>query len=176
MCRSLLFLKERPGVRKSQRAGELWAVHNRGAAAADQIGAHDPRGRAALGDDDVAELPLQAQAVESRAHPAERVLPLPVLVGRAGLCLVGIVDASQVRDGRLPESEGGELVVLRLAARGGEEEGLRDLALVEDDLQVGAAYGLVGLRGLRADAAVGLASGVVEDVELAAVGSGGEDV
>src|SRR5829696_5416638 len=172
----LLLLEERPGVRQPEGAAQLWPVHRRLAPAAGQARAHDPGGGAALRDEDVLELAPQPDRVEGRADPPDRELPLPVLVPGAGVSLVGVIDPAQVGDRWLAEAERGELVVLGVTARCREEEGLRDLGSVEDDLQAGGAHGLVGLGRLGADASIRLAASVVIEVEGAAADPGREPV
>src|SRR5262249_38179201 len=111
----LPLLEEGPGVGQPQRAAELRPVDGRLTAGAGQVRAHDPGRGPSGGHEDVLELSAQADRVERGADPGDRELALPVLVRRAGVRLVGIGDAAEVGDGRLPETQRRELIVLGVA-------------------------------------------------------------
>ena len=68
----LLLLEEGPGVGQPERVAQLGPGDRGGAAAADQVGVHDPRRGAALGDDDVSQLAAQpSRRARSSSRPSE---------------------------------------------------------------------------------------------------------
>ena len=172
----LLLLEERPGVGQAEGGRELRTVDRRRAAAADQVGLHDPRRGAALGDDDVRQLAAQPQSrgspsssgrARTSASSARRGIPRPPRRDRRRRAGTGSAAArSRARRTRCSRCDRRRSRRRRSGrpcpGRGRPADGSRR--------PPGRSS-----RSRRRNAAVGLAAGVVEDVE-GAVGGGRERV
>src|SRR5215213_1196245 len=90
----LLLLEESPGIGQPERVLDLRSGHRGRATAPNQAGLHNPGRGAALGDDHVLQLAAQTDRPERAADPPDRELALPMLVRRASLGLVRVVDTT----------------------------------------------------------------------------------
>src|SRR5687767_14568307 len=91
-----------PAVGQGETGPEIGPADGGCAAGADEVRLDDPRGDAALGDEDVLE-PAADAVAKGGLHLPRAELARPLVVGRVGLALVWIRDAPKVGLGRSAE-------------------------------------------------------------------------
>ena len=160
----------RPRAVQPEAGGQFGAAHVRGALRAEDRGAHDPRGVAAL-----EHLDAEQGAVDESSQPRRccgKAHAHPPAVQRSLVVGVGHPVQPGLRFGA------GEAVlhVLGHAAGAGEEVGDRGAPGVGDDLPRGRGDRRVRLRRFRGPALVDLGARVGVDLEVRAAGVRGERV